>query len=371
MQDFDYHVLIPYKVDFSMSSVGKYIKQSKRRCTWKFGFAHIPSIESGKSDVECRGKEMELTLIWSVTSGRHELCLNNKLIHIDPSHGHLVVEKQFEHTFYVSEAVLKGSHIIKVSAYALGIGSHSGGNQFSMSFDGQEYNNFCPMYDLGSESMKAKYSTLFQNEATHSDIPGAIAAEVVPGGHSGNPFESLAVPIAFALPDSSDYPHSVSNDQDELRLIEEAKLKSIQDHELHQRRSALYPKNSIHEQQLVAQAKIHSFRLMHQTPSTPTTPVSRQLPVNDQNDFVHFQGSDMPPNLLHSPISTGNSEGSNEMNFAYPSIDYVPSSPDRNVNNSNALVASVQYRGYDIPPDEPDLLSRRLISDHNKFLSRW
>ena len=63
MQDSDYHGFIPYKVDFSMSSVGKYIKQSKRKCTWKFGFAHIPSIESGKSDVECRGKEMELNLI--------------------------------------------------------------------------------------------------------------------------------------------------------------------------------------------------------------------------------------------------------------------------------------------------------------------
>jgi hypothetical protein len=370
MQVFDYHVLIPYKVDFSTSSVGKYIKQSKRKCTWKFGFAHIPSIESGKSDVECRGKEMELTLIWSVTSGRHELYLNNKLIHVDPSHGHLVVEKQFEHTFYVSEAVLKGSHIIKVAAYALGIGSHSGGNQFSMSFDGQEYNNFCPMYDLGSESMKAKYSSLFQKEPTHSDIPLAIAAEIVPVGNSGNPFESLAVPMTFALPVSSDLTHSVSNDQDELRLIEEAKLKSIQDHELHQQRSDLYPKNSIHEQQLVAQAKIHSFRYMHQTLSTPTSPIRSQLPANDQNDLLHFQGSEVP-NLLYSPISSENSEASHEMNFAYPSIDYVPSSSDRNVNNSNALVASAQYTGYEIPPDEPDLLSRRLKSDRNKFLSRW
>lgn len=133
--------------------------------------------------------------------------------------------------------------MIKVSDHALGIGSHSGGNQFSMSFDGQEYNNFCPMYDLGSESMKAKYSTLFQNESTHSDIPVAIGAEIVPGGHSGNPFESLAVPMDFALHVPTDHPHSVSNDQAELRLIEEAKLKSIQDHELHQQRSDLHPKN--------------------------------------------------------------------------------------------------------------------------------
>lgn len=262
--------------------------------------------------------------------------------------------------------------MIKVSDHALGIGSHSGGNQFLMSFDGQEYNNFCPMYDLGSESMKAKYSTLFQNESTHSDIPVAIGAEIVPGGHSGNPFESLAVPMDFALHVPTDHPHSVSNDQAELRLIEQAKLKSIQDHELHQQRSDLHPKNSIHEQQLVAQAKIHSFRLMHQTPSTPTTPVIRQHPVNDQHDFVHFQGSDTPPDLLHSPNSTGNRESSNErMNFAYARIDSLPSSPDQNVNNSNALVTSVRYKGYEIPPDEPDLLSRRLISDHIKFLNRW
>jgi len=372
MEDFDYRVLLPYKVDFSTSSVGKYIKQSKKKCSWRWGFAHIPSIESGKTDVECRGKEMELTLIWSVTSGRHEMYLNNKLIHVDPSHGHLIVEKQFEHTFYVSEAVLKGNHIIKVAAYALGIGSHSGRNQFSMSFDGQEYNNFWPMYDLGSESMKAQYR--YSLEPTYSDIPRAIG-DIVPSGHSGNPSESLAVPMAFAYPVSSDLPHSVSNDQDELRLIEEAKLKSIQDHELHQQRSVLYPKNPIQEQEFIAQAKIQSFRGMHQTtsaPTTPTTPFSRQLPVNDQNGLLHFEGSEVP-NILYSPNSSGNSKGSHELNFPYSSIDSVPFSPHRDANNSNALVASasVQYTRYEIPPDEPDNLSRRLMSEHNKFLNRW
>ena len=45
-----------YQVDYCKKKAGKQFAKSKRRVTWKFGFANEEAIKNGANGVECRGK---------------------------------------------------------------------------------------------------------------------------------------------------------------------------------------------------------------------------------------------------------------------------------------------------------------------------
>ena len=45
-----------YQVDFTKKKAGKQFAKTKRRVSWKFGFANEEAIASGATGVECRGK---------------------------------------------------------------------------------------------------------------------------------------------------------------------------------------------------------------------------------------------------------------------------------------------------------------------------
>ena len=157
----DYPVLIPYQVDFSTKTVGRHIRQTKRHCVWRFGFAHIPSILSNKTGVQCRGIEIEIHLVWSVASGKQIVYLNDIAVFQTASSSSLTVmpSQRFEHSVYVPETILPGGHIIHITAWALGFGSRAAlDKQFMMTFDGQDYNHFYPIYQIGSRHMMERYT---------------------------------------------------------------------------------------------------------------------------------------------------------------------------------------------------------------------
>jgi hypothetical protein len=88
---------IPYQVDFTEENKGRHLDSTKRKIVWKFGFAHPPAIfphlfdgeeyvgyregrseEATKMGVDCRGREHEVVLVWSLVSGKAHVsyCLN-------------------------------------------------------------------------------------------------------------------------------------------------------------------------------------------------------------------------------------------------------------------------------------------------------
>jgi hypothetical protein len=157
----DYPILIPYQIDFNTTTVGKHIRQTKRHVTWRFGFAHIPSLLAKKTGVACRGIELDIHLVWSVASRKHVLFMNGMLVHqtIPSSAIAIIPSQRFEHSLYVPEEILPGGHVIHIEAWALGFGSHADPEkQFTMMFDGQNYRTFSPVYLLGSPQMMNKYS---------------------------------------------------------------------------------------------------------------------------------------------------------------------------------------------------------------------
>ena len=194
----DYPVLIPYQIDFQTTTVGKHIKQTKRHVIWRFGFAHVPSLLNNQTGVTCRGYELEVHLIWSVASGKHVLYMNNILVYQTAPGSSSVTNKiisipsqKFDQAIYVPEHILPGGHTIHIIAWALGFGSHTTTDkQFILSFDGQSYNHFCPIYLLGSPWMMKKHNVALKKgknkldtTRTNSDS-GSMSGSASLGGRS-------------------------------------------------------------------------------------------------------------------------------------------------------------------------------------------
>lgn len=288
----EYPVLIPYKIDFSTRTVGKHIRQTKRHVNWRFGFAHVPSLFEGKTGTGCRGMEMDLHVIWSVASGKHEMYLNGQLIH-HKLHSKIAVipAQKFDYSVNVPENILPGMHVIHVTAWALGLGEHANQNQFRFEFDGEEFRNFFGIFELGLPNMMLEYSKpleiarkkISQRGTIDEKSDGSISGDVL----NGRPRRSMVVkpeenqssenqywkePVVSLYKQSSSLSGSRSGlasashgftsqdvattDEDERRLIAEARALSLRELEEARRKH----QDQEEEQRQVAQARLNSFR---------------------------------------------------------------------------------------------------------------
>lgn len=76
---------IPYQIDYSIQNAAKTLGFSKKKVLFKFGFANERSVTSGLTGPACRGSEHELLFIWSLSTGKRQLLLNNKDLHYSES----------------------------------------------------------------------------------------------------------------------------------------------------------------------------------------------------------------------------------------------------------------------------------------------
>ena len=94
---------LPYQVDFIAENKGRKGTNTKRKLVWKFGFAHPPAVfphlydenenyigdKEGKNNtsytekkgVECRGREHEIVLTWSLLTGKAHIYVDSKEIY--------------------------------------------------------------------------------------------------------------------------------------------------------------------------------------------------------------------------------------------------------------------------------------------------
>jgi hypothetical protein len=288
----EYPVLIPYKIDFSTRTVGKHIRQTKRHVNWRFGFAHVPSLLDGKTGTACRGIEMDVHVIWSVASGKHEMYLNGQLVH-HKLHSKIAVipTQKFDYSVNVPENIIPGMHVMHVTAWALGLGEHSNENQFRFEFDGENYKHFFGIFELGLPNMMFEYSKpleiarkkLSQRGSIEDKSDGSSISDIL----DGRPRRSMVAkseenqssevkywkePIVNVLKrrnspsDSRSGSMSSSRgfksqdvattDEDERRLIAEARALSLR--ELEETRRKRLDREE--EQRQLAQARLNSFR---------------------------------------------------------------------------------------------------------------
>lgn len=70
-----------YQIDFSAVAAGKRVSSSKRKIRWRFGFANQQAVRDGLTGMDCRGEEHEVSIVWSITSGKRRIHMDGKEVH--------------------------------------------------------------------------------------------------------------------------------------------------------------------------------------------------------------------------------------------------------------------------------------------------
>ena len=198
--------------------------------------SQIPSILANKTGVANRGIEFEIKLVWSIASGKHELfinniCISSSMLTATMSTSHLNYHQQrsvnkFDHTFDIPEAVLPGGHILHITIYSSNLQlpknkmMHSSNDnhhqtagveqyppsgtrnnnaasveqQFILRFDGQRYNQFYRIFQLGNQQMINQYKHVLQKVQTTTTSPHDLHDVSSPSNMSYNSAPSNLAP---------------------------------------------------------------------------------------------------------------------------------------------------------------------------------
>lgn len=167
---------------------------------------------------------MEIHVIWSIASGKREIHFNKTLLYHDvvPNRG----VQRFDHTFTIPEFTLPGGHIIHVTALSFAFNESE---QFVISINGQNYEEFLNIYELGGARMHQIYGVLLENYARYrqGSTPLQIAAanqENVLDRH-----KYLPVPNEGKIKDAKNYSMLPSSKREEKKMLAKAMEQSMQD----------------------------------------------------------------------------------------------------------------------------------------------
>jgi len=129
-----------YQIDFTAVDSGKRIASTKRRIRWRFGFSNAEAMSAGETGTACRGEEHDITLIWSITSGKRLVLADGQEVHYSNNRSHL-----FDFSW-----TMRGNHVLKVVAHANPPANASAGfRQYDFYVDGMSFFNMPKVYRLG------------------------------------------------------------------------------------------------------------------------------------------------------------------------------------------------------------------------------
>ena len=132
-----------YQVDWKNAASGKRVSATKRRIHWRFGFSDAESISRGMTGTSCRGEEHEVSIVWSLTSGK-------RLVVADGQEVHFSFGKRTDAKFETSWT-MSGGHTIKIIAHAAPpLLKTPGFRQFDLQLDGCSFFDMPKIYQLGT-----------------------------------------------------------------------------------------------------------------------------------------------------------------------------------------------------------------------------
>jgi hypothetical protein len=106
----------------------------------RFGFANPEALANGETGTACRGEEHDVTIVWSITSGKRLVLADGQEVHYSNSRNNL-----FEFSW-----TMRGNHVLKIMAHASApISAQPGFRQYDFFVDGQSFFTFPKVYRLG------------------------------------------------------------------------------------------------------------------------------------------------------------------------------------------------------------------------------
>jgi hypothetical protein len=133
----------------------------------RFGFANREALEAGQTGIACRGEEHDVTLVWSITSGKRLLLADGHEVHYS-----MVRSQTFEFSW-----TMKGNHVLKVVAHAAPPAQRIPGfRQYDFFVDGKSFFTMPKVYRLGMvpETNNTNYPSRTAGGTTSNDpLPAA------------------------------------------------------------------------------------------------------------------------------------------------------------------------------------------------------
>ncbi|KAG7339378.1 hypothetical protein IV203_006501 [Nitzschia inconspicua] len=129
-----------YQIDFTAVASGKRFASTKRRVRWRFGFANAEALAAGQTGTDCRGEEHDVTIVWSITSGKRLVLADGQEVHYSNS----------RNTVFEFSWTMRGNHVLKVVAHASPpLSAQPGFRQYDFFVDGQSFFTFPKVFRLG------------------------------------------------------------------------------------------------------------------------------------------------------------------------------------------------------------------------------
>lgn len=106
----------------------------------RFGFANPEALAAGLTGTDCRGEEHDVTIVWSITSGKRLVLADGQEVHYSNSRNSV-----FDFSW-----TMRGSHVLKVIAHASPpVSATPGFRQYDFFVDGQSFFTFPKVFRLG------------------------------------------------------------------------------------------------------------------------------------------------------------------------------------------------------------------------------
>ena len=138
-----------YQIEWASTASGKRLSATKRRVHFRFGFSNRDAIANGLTGNECRGEEHEVSLTWSLTSGK-------SLVIFDGQQVHFSVGRRGDAKFETSWSI-QGGHMLKIVAHAaLPLRATPGFKQFDLMLDGLSYFAMPRIFELGVQKQHGR-----------------------------------------------------------------------------------------------------------------------------------------------------------------------------------------------------------------------
>lgn len=106
----------------------------------RFGFANPQALANGETGTACRGEEHDVTIVWSITSGKRIVLADGKEVHYSTNRNNI-----FEFSW-----TMRGNHVLKILAHAAPpMTVEPGFRQYDFFVDGQSFFSFPKVFRLG------------------------------------------------------------------------------------------------------------------------------------------------------------------------------------------------------------------------------
>lgn len=129
-----------YQVEFNAIATGKIIAMSKRRIRWRYGFPNQEAISAGQSGSHCRGEEHDVSLVWSVSSGKRMIMSNGKQLYVGVNKAS-IFEQQWIDT--------RGNTIKLTAHTAPPMSNASSSRQYDLIINGKSFFDLPKSYEIG------------------------------------------------------------------------------------------------------------------------------------------------------------------------------------------------------------------------------